>query len=172
MTRSKFSYAVTDFTVSEEKREITCHHKDHKKAVNTKIVLSKDGYWNISNFTRHVMVSIKTKEIVFEVYYIIKMLHDFHKEHKPLAEKTRENISKTVAVVSSSSDEDSDRDNHKFKSNGNQDGNISNSDAEVGKVKQILHIVIVISHTIMFFSGSNRFSPENHITGSRSWKYL
>jgi hypothetical protein len=170
--RSKFSYAVTDFTVSEEKREITCHHKDHKKAVNTKIVLSKDGYWNISNFTRHVMVSIKTKEIVFEVYYIIKMLHDFHKEHKPLAEKTRENISKTVAVVSSSSDEDSDRDNHKFKSNGNQDGNISNSDAEVGKVKQILHIVIVISHTIMFFSGSNCFSPGNHITGSRSWKYL
>jgi hypothetical protein len=70
---------VTDFTASEEKREITCHHKDHKKAVNTKIVLSKDGYWNISNFTRHVMVSIKTKEIVFEVYYIIKMLHDFHK---------------------------------------------------------------------------------------------
>lgn len=69
--RSKFSYAVTDFTVSEEKREITCHHKDHVKAVNTKTVFSKDGYWKISNFTRHVMVSIKTQEIVFEVYYTI-----------------------------------------------------------------------------------------------------
>jgi hypothetical protein len=136
-------------------------------------VLSKDGYWNISNFTRHVIVSIKTQEIVFEVYYIIKMLHDFLDFlHDFVAEKTRENISKTVAVVSSSSDEDNDRGNHKVKSNGNQDGNISNSDAEVWKVKQILHIVIVISHTIMFFSGSNCFSPGNHTTGSRSWKYL
>ena len=79
------------------------------------------------------------------------MLQDFHKELKPVAEQTRENISNAVAIVSSSSDEDNDRGNHKVKSNGNQDGNISNSDAEVWKVKQILHIVIVISHTIMFF---------------------
>jgi hypothetical protein len=65
------------------------------------------------------------------------MLQDFHKERKPVAEKTRENISNTVAIVSSSSDEDNDRGNDIVKSNGNQDGDISNSDAKVWNVKQI-----------------------------------
>ena len=60
---SKCNYAVTDFTVDEESKEIVCHHKDHMKPVKTKIVFSKEGYWKISNFTRHFMVSRKNSEI-------------------------------------------------------------------------------------------------------------
>jgi hypothetical protein len=59
----KCNYAVTDFTVDEESKAIFCHHKDHVKPVKTKIVLSKEGYWRISNFSRHVMVSRKIQKL-------------------------------------------------------------------------------------------------------------